>query len=146
MTDQKKHRNISVEQIAMLEQSGLVHQGYDKTRDKQVFHKPVLDSSTDDPKMLPREYYNQTKYDLVIKLYGPKRYKAGSLPSQYEFTEKPFPAGTHCYCPHGYYAVSHRDGTAFEGGLHTNVGDRMFQKETLLSRPEVTNRVFRKKH
>ncbi len=142
---QKKHRNISDEQITLLQQAGLVHAGFDASRNKQVFHRPVNAGATDDPKMLAREYFNNTRYDLVLRLHGPRRFKPGSLPARWEFSEKPFPTGAFCFCPHGYYSVSHRDGTPFEGGLHTNLGDRMFRNETLLSPPEAPKaRVFRK--
>lgn len=136
MKEQTRHRNISVEEIAALESIGLVHAGYDKERNREIFHKKVGQGSSADPMMVCREYYNQTKYDLVIRLNCPNKFPPGSVASVWEFSIKDFPRESHVFCPHGYYRVEHRDGTPFEGGLITNYGETMFKHNILLSRPE----------
>lgn len=141
----KQHKNISKEQIAQLEQKGLVHAGYDPIRNREIFNYEVGADSSHDPQMLPREYVNITKYDLVITRTCTPKFKYGSKPSFFEFESLPFPPDKIIYMPHGYYKVTHPDGSLFEGSLLINWGDAMFKNNHLPSRPEPKISAFRAK-
>lgn len=131
--EKNRHANISVEQIAQLEQKGFVHAGYDKTRDREVFHRALQAGETTDPKKIACEFVNTSKWELrIAQLDGEKII--------------PFAQGAIVYLPHGYegWQVQHRDGSPYQGELLLNFGDAIGKGNKLPSRPEPKVKAYRR--
>lgn len=131
--ERTRHKNISVEQIAQLEEKGLIHAGFDPQRDREIFHRAIADGCTANPKKLACEFVNTSKYDLIIA------HEDGIRKIR-------FNADSIVYMPHGYegWQVQHRDGSPYQGPLLVNYGDQMKKGNKLPSRPEVSTKVYRR--